>query len=142
MIGPGGAKHFAEALVVNQSLTSLKYARKCTRPLITDLINCHKALAANDSACLILVVLRSIASNNLVGSIYVNASEVEGESKEVGAKVTYQGREMTVSEGVDDDGDLAVIDLSGIFAFAEMIKSNTVLRDLKYASSCAALQSD
>ena len=79
-----------------------------------------------------LFVLRSIASNNLVQETgYVKASEVEGESKEVGAKVMYQGREMTVSKGVDRDGDLKMIDLSGVFAFAEMIKSNTVLRDLK-----------
>ena len=64
-IGPKGAKHFAEALVVNQSLTSLKYARKCTRPLITDLINCHKALAAVDGARFCSVLVRSLADNRI-----------------------------------------------------------------------------
>ena len=39
-IGPEGAKHFAEALGVTQSLTSLKYAL----PLMTDLINCQQPL--------------------------------------------------------------------------------------------------
>ena len=42
---------------------------------------------------------------------YVKASEVEGGSKEVGATVAYQGREMVVSEGVDDDGELKMIDM-------------------------------
>ena len=36
----------------------------------------------------------------------MNATEVQGASKEVGAKVVYQGREMIVSEGVDSDAVL------------------------------------
>jgi hypothetical protein len=43
---------------------------------------------------------------------YVKASEVEGDSKEVGATVAYQGREMVVSKGVDRDGELTMIDMN------------------------------
>ena len=44
----------------------------------------------------------NLSDNNLGGETdYIKASEVEGESKEVGAKVIYQGREMVVSKGVD-----------------------------------------
>ena len=59
-----------------------------------------------------LVVCRSLAGNKLADSGYVKASEVEGDSKEVGAKVVYQGREMVVSTGVDDDGELKMIDMN------------------------------
>ena len=50
-----------------------------------------------------------------------------GASKEVGAKVIYQGREMTVSKGIDVDGELQLLmaDYSGVIAFAEMLKSNS-----------------
>ncbi|EOD35777.1 hypothetical protein EMIHUDRAFT_467364 [Emiliania huxleyi CCMP1516] len=47
---------------------------------------------------------------------WIKASEVEGESKEVGAKVIYQGREMVVSTGVtrdsedEEDGKLKLVD--------------------------------
>ena len=76
--------------------------------------------------------LLSIASNNLAGKTgYVKASKVKGKSKEVGAKVMYQGREMTVST-INLDGDLKMFDLSVVMALAKMIESNTVLRDLKY----------
>jgi len=40
-IGPLGAKHFADALVANQSLTSLEYAHPL---LMTDLISCQQPL--------------------------------------------------------------------------------------------------
>ena len=49
---------------------------------------------------------------------YVKATEVEGDSKEVGAKVMYQGREMIVSKGVDRNGDLFIFDPSGAAALA------------------------
>ena len=43
---------------------------------------------------------------------YVQPSKVQGDSKEVGATVVYQGREMVVSEGIDGDGYLKMIDMS------------------------------
>lgn len=72
------------------------------------------------------------SSNSLCGATdYVKASEVEGDSKEQGAKVMYQGREMVVSTGVDDDGELQMIDISGITALADTLKTNTTLQALK-----------
>ena len=74
----------------------------------------------------------SLANNSIVSKTdYVKATEVQGESKEVGAKVIYQGREMTVSQGIDDDGELRMADYSGLDAFAEMLKSNSTLTDAK-----------
>ena len=65
----------------------------------------------------------------------MKATEVQGESKEVGAKVIYQGREMTVSKGIDNDGELKLADFSGVIAIAEMLKTNSTLQTLKYAAS-------
>ena len=74
----------------------------------------------------------SLQSNNLASETgYVKATEVQGASKEVGAKVIYQGREMTVSKGIDVDGELLMADYSGVIAFAEMLKSNSTLTDVK-----------
>ena len=61
----------------------------------------------------------SLASNNLAGETgYIKTSEVQGSSFEVGAKVTYEGREMTVSMAPDSDGEMKMIDLSGFIVFA------------------------
>ena len=49
---------------------------------------------------------------------YIKKSKVQGSSFEVGAKVTYEGREMTVSKAPDSDGDIKMIDLSGFMALA------------------------
>ena len=68
----------------------------------------------------------------------MKATEVQGVSNEVGAKVVYQGREMIVSKGVDRDGELKMVDpdwLSGITALADALKANAALTSLK----CAAL---
>ena len=82
--------------------------------------------------------MHSIANNKLTGDQketgYVKASEVQGDSMEVGAKVIYQGREMVVSKGVDRDGELKmkpVADLSGITALAEALKLSPNLLSLK-----------
>ena len=60
----------------------------------------------------------SLARNNLVDEWGVNKSEVQGSSFEVGAKVTYEGREMTVSQAPDSDGHMTMMDLSGVMALA------------------------
>ena len=61
----------------------------------------------------------SLASNNLAGETgYIKKSKVQGSSFEVGAKVTYEGREMTVSHAPDSDGDIKMMDLSGVMALA------------------------
>ena len=66
-----------------------------------------------------LLFPHSLASNNLAGETgYVKKSKVQGSSFEVGAKVTYEGRNMTVSQAPDSDGDMKMIDLSGFMALA------------------------
>ncbi|EOD11632.1 hypothetical protein EMIHUDRAFT_214494 [Emiliania huxleyi CCMP1516] len=75
----------------------------------------------------------NLESNNIGGETgYIEASEVEGESKEVGAKVIYQGREMVVSVGVDSDGDLKLVDIvqTGVLAIAKALEVNAVLNSL------------
>ena len=59
---------------------------------------------------------------------------MQGDSKEVGAKVVYKGREMIVSKGVDGHGDMKMIDLSGVVALSEALKTNLTLHTL----GCAA----
>ena len=74
-----------------------------------------------------------LSGNNIGGETdYIKASEVEGESKEVGAKVIYQGREMVVSKGVDSDGDLKLVDAvqTGVLAIAKALEVNGVLKTL------------
>ena len=61
----------------------------------------------------------SLASNNLASETgYIKKSKVQGSSFEVGAKVTYKDRDMIVSEAPNSDGDIMMIDLSGIMALA------------------------
>ena len=61
----------------------------------------------------------SLAKNSLVDETgHIDKSEVQGSSFEVGAKVTYEGREMTVSQAPDSDGHMTMMDLSGVMALA------------------------
>ena len=63
-----------------------------------------------------------LSSNKLAGETsYVKATQVQGTSFEVGDKVTYEGREMTVSKGKDSDGEIKMIDLSGVRALADSL---------------------
>ena len=63
-----------------------------------------------------------LSSNNLAGETgYVKANQVQGSSFEVGDKVTYKGLEMIISKGKDHDGDIKMIDLSGVKALADGI---------------------
>ena len=65
---------------------------------------------------------------------YVKQSKVQGESFEIGAKVIYEGKEMIVSKAPDSDGDIkmkSIIDLSGVLAIAEVLKTNKSLKSIK-----------
>ena len=68
---------------------------------------------------------------------YVNKSKVQGSSFEVGAKVTYEGREMTVSQTPDrterDGDDIRMDDMSGFFALAAALPEAKSLRSIKCA---------
>jgi Ran GTPase-activating protein (RanGAP) involved in mRNA processing and transport len=59
----------------------------------------------------------SLKGNNLAGETgYVKKIKVQGSSFEVGAKVIYLGREMTVSAEPDRHEEIKMIDLSGVMA--------------------------
>ena len=78
--------------------------------------------------------LGSLAGNNLAGETgYIKKSEVQGSSFEVGAKVTYQGREMTVSKAPDVSGDIKMVDMSGVFALAAALPEAKSLSSLRCA---------
>ena len=73
----------------------------------------------------------NLASNKLAGETdYVNATKVQGSSFNVGDKVTYEGREMVISEGKGSDGDIKMIDMSGIKALADSLAVNASLTAL------------
>ena len=79
----------------------------------------HSPCAHALELTLMLSFPHSLANNNLAGETgYVKKSKVQGSSFECGAKVTYEGREMTVSRAPDRDGNMTMIDLSGVMALA------------------------
>jgi len=70
----------------------------------------------------------NLASNNLAGETYwVNPSEVQGSSFNVGDKVVYKGLEMVVSDKFSD-GDIKMVDMSmsmsGVKALADSLAVN------------------
>ena len=75
----------------------------------------------------------SLGNNNLGKETgYVKKSKVQGASFEVGAKVTYEGREMTVSQAPDRDNEIKMVDLSGVMALASCLPGCESLTSLKY----------
>ena len=83
-----------------------------------------------------LLCPHSLTSNNLAGETrYIKTSEVQGSSFEVGAKVTYEGREMTVSIAPDRDGVIKMVDLSGFMALAACLPECRSLTSLKCAAA-------
>ena len=58
---------------------------------------------------------------------------MQGSSFEIGAKVTYEGREMTVSKAPDYAGDIKMVDMSGVFALAAALPEAKSLRSIKCA---------
>ena len=78
----------------------------------------------------------SLSSTSLAHEAdYVKKRKVQGSSFEVGAKVTYEGREMTVSMAPDSDGDIKMIDLSGVTALAACLPECRSLTSLKCAAA-------
>ena len=58
---------------------------------------------------------------------------MQGASFEVGAKVTYEGREMTVSRAPDKYGFMWMVEMSGVFALAAALPEAKSLRSIKCA---------
>ena len=65
---------------------------------------------------------------------WVIPSKVQGESFEVGAKVTYDGNQMII-QAVYSDGDIKMQNLSAIFALCAALPKMRALIELK----CAAM---
>ena len=123
-----GILKLAEALPHSQ-LTSLRWPHKPLELCMDFVPLLAFASAAFDAVC--ALCLRSLADNNLAAETgYINKSEVQGSSFEVGAKVTYQGREMTVSKAPDSDGDIKMRDMSEVLALAASLPECKTLTSL------------
>ena len=73
-----------------------------------------------------------MAGNHIVSETdYVKKDKVIGSSYEVGAKVTYEGREMIVSQAPDSDGDIKMLDYSGLWAICAVLPVMKELKELK-----------
>ena len=123
-LGKDGATALAKALQSGMAVTTLDLSRNRLNA------EAGKALAEALNVNAVLTDLNLSMNNLVVETDYIKATEVEGDSKEVGAKVVYQGREMTVSEGIDSDGELTVADFSGVLALADALKVNGVMTKL------------
>ena len=77
----------------------------------------------------------SLEINNLGATAYIKTREVQGSSFEVGAKVTYEGREMTVSKAPGSDRNMRMVDLSGVMALAACLPECRSLTSLKCAAA-------
>ena len=74
----------------------------------------------------------NLASNNIAGETgYVKVSEVQGSSFEKGDTVVYKGQEMIISQGKDSDGDIKMIDMSGIKAIADALRVSASLTSVR-----------
>ena len=82
--------------------------------------------------------MHSLASNNLAKTGYVKKSKVQGSSFEVGAKVMYEGREMTVSKA-DVKDFFKMLDLSAVLAIASCLPECKSLTSLKCAAFTPAV---
>ena len=70
----------------------------------------------------------NLSDNNLAGETgYVKATAVQGPSFNVGDRVIYQGCEMIVSKGIDSDGEIKMVNLSGVKALAHALRVNPSL---------------
>jgi hypothetical protein len=134
---PEGPAAIAEMLKVNKTITSIRCSLSTYRVRARwrwNSLFCHYQLAYISSFVWCLSC-HSLADNALVSQTgYIKASKVEGASKEAGAKVMYQGREMVVSKGINRDGEMKMWDFSGIAALAEGLKQNCSLTSIKWAA--------
>jgi len=77
-----------------------------------------------------------LASNNMVSETgHVWMGEVQGESYDVGAKVMYNGRQMTVSQAPDSGGDMRMLDFTAIDALFDALPRMTALKELNLSDN-------
>ena len=123
--------HMAQACwgVTAGNVTLLKPLVVLTRALRYSLLSIHAStlLSFHRLIVCLLSYCHSVADNNLVRETdYVKKDKVQGDSFEVGAKVTYEGREMTVIKAPDSDGDIKMVDMSGVIALAAALKDSQI----------------
>ena len=129
-LGPAGCKVVA-AMLDKTQITSLKCASPTPpspEPCMDFVSMCLPLRQQPLTLC--LRCLGSLANNHLAETGYIKTSEVQGSSFEVGAKVTYQGREMTVSKAPDSDGDIKMRDMSEVLALAASLPECKTLTSL------------
>jgi hypothetical protein len=98
----------------------------------------RKLLQAKQRSCLRKLTSGEVAFERLTLEEIYSGSCLE-EAQEVyfaaGAKVTYEGREMTVSMAPDSNGDMKMIDFSGIMALTACLPECRSLTSLKCAAA-------
>ena len=94
-----------------------------------------KAIAQAISVMASLTSL-NLSDNNLAGETgYVKATAVQGPSFNVGDRVIYQGCEMIVSKGIDSDGEIKMVNLSGVKALAHALRVNPSMTSLDISNN-------
>jgi len=125
-LGPKGGAALADGLKGNSTLKELN--------LGYNKIGVESASALAAVLTETMITNLNLASNNLAGETgYIKTSEVQGSSFEVGAKVTYEGREMMVSMAPDSDGEMKMYDFSGVMALAACLPECRSLTSLNLA---------
>ena len=118
----------------NTNISTLKCAA-CHTPLKQPVYQRHspRAVSLLTSVC---VLFHSLASNHMVSETgYVNKMRaVQGESFDVGAKVMYSGRQMTVCRADERAGEIKMVDTSAMFALCDALPRMTALTELECAS--------
>lgn len=85
-----------------------------------------EALAAGIAVSRFLVFI-NLTGNSLADVCYVRPNMLEDSFFEVGGRVTYKGQQMIVANGINDDGNIEIVDLCGVKALADVIAVNRSL---------------
>ena len=72
----------------------------------------------------------NLSSNSMGQDFYVKPEALSGGPLEEGAKVQYQGQEVTILQEEDEDGDIKITNI-GILALADALRVNASLTSLK-----------
>ena len=72
----------------------------------------------------------NLSDNDLVSETDVKADLVQGTSFGVGDEVTYEGREMIIASMKNSDGEIKLLDLSGVKALADGLATSNSLTSI------------
>ena len=71
-----------------------------------------------------------LASNSIGSEFYVKPHELSGASLTEGSKVTYQGREVTVLQEEDEEGDVQITNV-GILELADALRVSASITSVR-----------